>query len=51
MGRDFNDVMCIDHVKQLPKREGVISAHPCKQGGLPAEGGIVGKAWGRLEGI
>ena len=46
-GRDFNDATCVDHVKRLPKREGVISAHPRKWGGLPAEGGIVGKVQGR----
>ena len=51
VGRDFNDATHIDHVKRLPKREGVIGAHPCKWGGLLAEGGIVGKAWGRWEGI
>ena len=39
--------MYVDHVKRLPKREGVIGAHPCKWGGLPVEGGTIGKVQGR----
>ena len=47
VSRDFNNMTCVDHVKQLPKREGVIGAHPHKWRGLLAEGGIIGKVQGR----